>query len=71
MPENGGAGKLEAAVGEEMCQVGMVRSVGLVLNVLEQVEDVVGDAFVVSVADLEDLSVEDLEGVERVKGETA
>lgn len=42
---NGGDGHIEAVVGEEMCQVGMARSVGLLFHVLEQLEGKAGEVF--------------------------
>jgi hypothetical protein len=41
----GGEGVIEAAVGEEMCQVGNARSVGLIGLTLDQIEETIGDAF--------------------------
>lgn len=42
---NGGDGKIEAAVGEDACQVGMARSVGLLQHIIEQIEERVADVF--------------------------
>ncbi|KAJ5812928.1 YAP-binding/Alf4/Glomulin [Penicillium robsamsonii] len=41
----GGDGIIEAAVGEEMCQIGNARSVGLIGLTLDQIEETVNDAF--------------------------
>lgn len=67
MKQNGGEGRIEDAVGEEMCQIGMIRSVGVIGDVLERVEDVVGDAFVVPEGELEGWDVGDREVVEGIK----
>lgn len=42
---NGGDGVIEAAVGEEICQVGIARSVGLLGLTLDQIDEAIGDAF--------------------------
>ncbi|KAJ5265682.1 hypothetical protein N7524_006700 [Penicillium chrysogenum] len=41
----GGEGVIEAAVGEEMCQIGNARSVGLIGLTLDQIEETANDAF--------------------------
>ncbi|KAJ5356782.1 YAP-binding/Alf4/Glomulin [Penicillium concentricum] len=41
----GGEGIIEAAVGEEMCQIGNARSVGLIGLTLDQIEETANDAF--------------------------
>ncbi|KAJ5200550.1 YAP-binding/Alf4/Glomulin [Penicillium cf. griseofulvum] len=41
----GGEGVIEAAVGEEMCQIGNARSVGLIGLTLDQIEETASDAF--------------------------
>jgi hypothetical protein len=41
----GGKGVIEAAVGEEMCQIGNARSVGLIGLTLDQIEETASDAF--------------------------
>jgi hypothetical protein len=48
----GGEGVIEAAVGEEMCQVGNSRSVGLIGLTLDQIEETISDAFGSDEADL-------------------
>ncbi|KAL4889510.1 YAP-binding/ALF4/Glomulin [Aspergillus ambiguus] len=70
LTQNGGDGKIEAAVGENMCHMGMARSVDLISHALEQVEDVVGDAFVVSDAELQEPSADDIARVDKARKET-
>ncbi|KAJ5515788.1 hypothetical protein N7527_007348 [Penicillium freii] len=48
----GGEGVIEAAVGEEMCQIGNARSVGLIGLTLDQIEEATSDAFGSDEADL-------------------
>ncbi|EEA29069.1 YAP1-binding protein 1 [Talaromyces marneffei ATCC 18224] len=43
--QNGGDGHIEAVVGEEMCQVGMAQSVGLLFHIIEQVDEKLGELF--------------------------
>jgi hypothetical protein len=69
--QNGGEGKIEAAIGEDMCQVGMARSVGLVSHAVEQVEDAVGDAFVVADSELQEPNRDDIARVDKIRKETA
>lgn len=45
MVHNGGDGRIEAVVGEDMCQVGMAQSVGLLFHVIEQVDEKLNDLF--------------------------
>ncbi|KAF7596703.1 hypothetical protein BBP40_000131 [Aspergillus hancockii] len=71
LTQNGGEGKIEAAIGEDMCQVGMARSVGLVSHAVEQVEDAVGDAFVVADSELQEPSTDDIARVDKIREETA
>ncbi|CAI7675301.1 unnamed protein product [Penicillium discolor] len=52
----GGEGVIEAAVGEEMCQIGNARSVGLIGLTLDQIEEAVSDAFGSDEADLGEYS---------------
>ncbi|KAH8696725.1 YAP-binding/ALF4/Glomulin [Talaromyces proteolyticus] len=40
---NGGDGKIEAAIGEDMCHIGLARSVGLLSHIIAQVEEKLGD----------------------------
>ncbi|PYH98478.1 DUF1760-domain-containing protein [Aspergillus ellipticus CBS 707.79] len=71
LKENGGDGKIEAAVGENLCQVGMARSVGLVSHMLEQVEDAVGEAFVLNDSELPEPSADDIARVDTIRRETS
>ncbi|KAI9930416.1 hypothetical protein ASPWEDRAFT_460265 [Aspergillus wentii DTO 134E9] len=71
LSNNGGDGRIEAAVGESMCEVGMARSVGLITHVLEQVEDAVGDAFVLTDAELQEPSADDIARVDAIRKETS
>ncbi|KAE8150680.1 YAP-binding/ALF4/Glomulin [Aspergillus avenaceus] len=71
LTQNGGEGKIEASVGENMCQVGMARSVGLVSHAVDQVEDAVGDAFVSVDNDLQEPSADDIAKVDQIRKETA
>ncbi|BAE61300.1 unnamed protein product [Aspergillus oryzae RIB40] len=71
LTQNGGDGKIESAVGENMCQVGMARSVGLVSHAVEQVEDAVGDAFVGADDELQEPSMDDVARVDKIRKETA
>ncbi|KAJ5604008.1 hypothetical protein N7537_006964 [Penicillium hordei] len=52
----GGEGVIEAAVGEEMCQIGNARSVGLIGLTLDQIEETASDAFGSDEADLGEYS---------------
>ncbi|GAB1214664.1 hypothetical protein ATERTT37_003828 [Aspergillus terreus] len=70
LTQNGGDGKIESAVGEDMCHTGMARSVELISHALEQVEDVVGDAFVVSDAELQEPSADDIARVDKIRKAT-
>lgn len=56
---NGGDGVIEAAVGEEMCQIGNARSVGLIGLTLDQIEETATDAFGSDEADLGEYSQAD------------
>lgn len=56
---NGGDGLIEAAVGEEMCQVGIARSVGLIGLTLDQIEEVINEHFGTDDADLKEYSGEE------------
>lgn len=69
--DHGGAGRIEAAVGRDMCEIGMARSVGLVSHTLEQVEEVVDDVFVLSDKELQEPNADDIARVEAVRKETA
>ncbi|KAJ5849815.1 hypothetical protein N7455_009671 [Penicillium solitum] len=52
----GGEGVIEAAVGEEMCQIGNARSVGLIGLTLDQIEEAASDEFGSDEADLGEYS---------------
>ena len=54
---NGGAGLLEDAFGDGLVHAGMMRSVEIISAVLARIEDAVGDAFVVDLAELEESCV--------------
>ncbi|KAJ6108962.1 hypothetical protein N7512_008799 [Penicillium capsulatum] len=45
LPVNGGDGAIEATVGEDICQLGVARSVGLIGLTLDQIDEVISDAF--------------------------
>ncbi|KAJ5328477.1 hypothetical protein N7452_008867 [Penicillium brevicompactum] len=63
----GGEGVIEAAVGEEMCQVGNARSVGLIGLTLDQIEESIGDAFGSDDADLGEHSKADEAQVSEIR----
>ncbi|KAL4871100.1 hypothetical protein BDV12DRAFT_183989 [Aspergillus spectabilis] len=71
LPENGGDGKIESAVGEDMVQIGIARSVNLVLHVADQVEEEVCEAFVVGDAELQEPSADDIARVDAIRKETS
>jgi hypothetical protein len=52
----GGDGLIEAAVGEEMCQVGIAQSGGLIGLTLDQIEEVINEHFGTDDADLKEYS---------------
>ena len=68
---NGGDGEIEGAVGESLSQVGMARSVGLVSYMLEQVEDAVGEAFILQDSELPEPSADDIARVDMIRKETS
>lgn len=70
LPQNGGEGRIEAAVGEETCQIGMARSVGLIAHVVEQVEDAVGNALAPPDLELQEPSADDIARVGAIRKET-
>lgn len=43
--QNGGDGRIEAVVGEDICQLGMAQSVGLLFHIIEQVDEKLNDLF--------------------------
>lgn len=57
LKQNGGPGRLEDTLGEEFVHSAMMMSVDLINGLLERIEDVVGDAFVVDIDQLEESSV--------------
>lgn len=63
----GGEGVIEAAVGEEMCQIGNARSVGLIGLTLDQIEETIGDAFGSDDADLGEHSKADEAQVSEIR----
>lgn len=70
LPKNGGDGRIENSVGEEVCQIGMARSVAVVSHALEKVEDVVSEVFVGVDAEFQGPSTEDIARVDRIRKET-
>ncbi|OQE27500.1 hypothetical protein PENSTE_c004G03727 [Penicillium steckii] len=70
LTSKGGDGLIESAVGEEMCQVGIDRSVGLIGLILDQIEDLISEAFGSDEADLGDYS-EAENRLEEIRKETA
>lgn len=70
MPQNGGDGRIQNSVGEEVCQMGMARSVAVVSHALEKVEDVVSEVFVGVDAETQEPSTEDVARVDRIRKET-
>ncbi|KAJ5121565.1 YAP-binding/Alf4/Glomulin [Penicillium bovifimosum] len=55
----GGEGVIEGAVGEEMCQIGNARSVGLIGLTLNQIQETASDAFGTDEGDLSEYSEAD------------
>lgn len=45
LTQNGGDGRIEDTVGEDMCQVGMAQSVGLLFHIIEQVDEKLNDLY--------------------------
>ncbi|RHZ63042.1 uncharacterized protein CDV56_101493 [Aspergillus thermomutatus] len=70
MTQNGGDGRIEAAVGEEMSQIGMARSVGLISHVVEQVEDALENAFASTDLGSLEPSADDIARVDAIRKET-
>jgi hypothetical protein len=69
LPQNGGDGQIEAAIGEDMCRSGMARSVGLLSHVIEQVEEKLAELYAHDEAGISGQA--DLDKVEKVKAATA
>ncbi|KAL2826585.1 YAP-binding/ALF4/Glomulin [Aspergillus pseudoustus] len=70
LPENGGDGKIEASVGEDMVKIGMARSVKLVEHIVNQVEDAVREVFVLGDGELAEPSADDIARVDALRKET-
>ncbi|KAJ5102137.1 hypothetical protein NUU61_004359 [Penicillium alfredii] len=70
LTSNGGDGLIQAAVGEEMCHVGIARSVGLLGLTLDQIEDVISDTFGTDEADLGEYSEADEAKAVEIRKET-
>ncbi|KKK18674.1 hypothetical protein P175DRAFT_0505038 [Aspergillus ochraceoroseus IBT 24754] len=70
-PANGGDGVVENAVGEDIFNTGMARSVQLILHSVEQVEDVVREAFVLGDTELQEPSADDIARVDAIRKGTA
>ncbi|KAL4931976.1 uncharacterized protein BDV17DRAFT_255759 [Aspergillus undulatus] len=71
LTENGGDGKIQSAVGEDMVQIGTARTTSLILHVVVQVEDAVNEAFVVDDAELQEPNADDIARVDAIRKETA
>lgn len=71
LTKNGGDGKLESSLGEDMVETGTARSVSLVQNIMEQVEDAVSEAFVLGDAELQEPSADDIARVDAIRKETS
>ncbi|KAF3384812.1 hypothetical protein F1880_002927 [Penicillium rolfsii] len=65
-----GNGLIEAAVGEEMCQVGTARSVGLIGLTLDQIEEVINEHFGANDADLKEYSRDEESVVAEIREKT-
>ncbi|KAJ5558455.1 YAP-binding/Alf4/Glomulin [Penicillium sp. DV-2018c] len=59
LPAKGGEGVIESAVGEELCQIGNARSVGLIGLTLDQIQETASDAFGTDEGDLGEYSEAD------------
>lgn len=70
LPQNGGDGQIEAAIGEDMCHAGMARSVGLLSHVIEQVEEKLAELYAHDEAG-EASGQADLAEIEKIKAATA
>lgn len=56
LPSNGGDGLIQSAVGEEMCAIGNVRTVGVISLTLDQIEETLDDLFGTDDSDLKGYS---------------
>ncbi|KAL2819191.1 YAP-binding/ALF4/Glomulin [Aspergillus granulosus] len=70
LTENGGDGKIAASVGDDMVEIGMARSVKLVEHIVNQIEDVMREVFVLGDADLQEPSADDIARVDALRKET-
>jgi hypothetical protein len=68
---NGGDGRIEAAIGEELCEIGMARSVGVITLLIEQVEETLSDVFDLEEAALKEPSADDIAKVAEIREKTA
>lgn len=66
----GGDGLIETAVGEEMCQAGIARSVGLIGLTLDQIEEVINEHFGTDDADLKEYSRDEESLVAEIREKT-
>lgn len=66
----GGEGVIEAAVGEEMCQIGNARSVGIIGLTLDQIEETSNDAFGSDEGDLGEFSEAEEAKVSEIRKKT-
>jgi hypothetical protein len=66
----GGDGVIESAVGEEMCQIGNARSVGLIGLTLDQIEEAITDAYGHDDSDLKTFTQEEETRVSEIRKET-
>ncbi|KAJ5677912.1 YAP-binding/Alf4/Glomulin [Penicillium maclennaniae] len=66
----GGDGIIESAVGEEMCQVGNARSVGLIGLTLDQIEEAIHDAYGTDDSDLKTFTQEEETRASEIRKET-
>ncbi|KAJ9268846.1 hypothetical protein DTO212C5_5047 [Paecilomyces variotii] len=67
----GGDGRIESAIGEELCEIGMARSVGLISLLIEQVEETLADVFDIEEAALKEPSADDIAKVAEIRTKTA
>ncbi|KAL1849722.1 YAP1-binding protein 1 [Paecilomyces lecythidis] len=71
LSKKGGDGRIESAIGEELCEIGMARSVGLITLLIEQVEDTLADAFDLEEAAMKEPSADDIAKVAEIRTKTA
>lgn len=70
LPVNGGDGVIESAVGDEMCQVGNARSVGLLGLMLDQIEETLNDLYGTDDSDLKKFSEDEENRLVDIQRET-